>query len=152
MRLLEHSAHGNAANGARQLKRSCRNRALADGYGDGFTGVPFAVEHALDPFFARNQTGFFRWQIDAGAVSEAQMRCIVGDPVDAEALSHVIEENIARLYDRFMQIHYAVRALSIDPTLELPAIKRCVRRAKRSEACGRDFVLEHSGGHDDLED
>src|SRR6266404_303870 len=151
MRLLEHSAHGNAANGARQLKRRSRNRALADGYGDGFTGVPFAVEHALHPFFARNQTGFFRWQIDAGAMSEAQMRCIVGNSVDAEALPDVVEENIARLHDRFVQIHEAVRTLPENPALELATIESGVGRTKSGEAGRGNFVFEHGGGHDDLE-
>src|SRR5258708_5144114 len=80
------------------------------------------------------------------------MRGVIGYAVDAQALAHVVEKDIARLYDCLVQIHDAVRALSINPALELPSIECRVRRTKRGEARGRNFVFEHRRGHDDFED
>src|SRR5258708_13515493 len=80
------------------------------------------------------------------------MRRVIGYAVDAQALAHVVEKDIARLHDRLVQIHHAVRALSVDPALELPSIECRVRRTKRGEARGRNFAFEHRRGHDDFED
>src|SRR5712692_2566362 len=79
------------------------------------------------------------------------MRGIIRNPINAQALPHVVKEDVARFYDRFVQIHEAVRALSVYPALELPAIKRSVRWTKCCETCGRHLVFKHGRGHDDLE-
>src|SRR5260221_14059164 len=50
-----------------------------------------------------------------------------------------------------MQAHHTVRTFPIDPTLELPAIKSGVARAKRRERFGRILVLQHGGGGYDFE-
>src|SRR5882762_10032995 len=152
MRLFEDAAHCDATNGIRELQRSCRNRALTNSHRDRFPGVPFAMEHALYPLFTGYESGFLRWQVYAGAMSKPQVRGIIRNPVNSQPLPHVIKEDVARLYDRFMQIHEAVRGLSVYPTLELPAVKRRVRRTKCRETCGRHLVFEHRGGHDDFED
>src|SRR6266404_1455181 len=127
MRLFEDAAHRDSTNGIRELQRSCRDRALPDSYRDRFPGVPFAMENALHPLFTGYKSSFLRWQVYAGAMSKAQVRGIIRNPINAQALSHVVKEDVARLHDRFVQIHEAVRALPIYPALELPAIKRSVR-------------------------
>src|SRR6266850_7139655 len=130
MRLFEDAAHRDSTNGIRELQRSCRNRALTDSHRNRFSGVPFSMEHALHPLFTGYESGFLRWQVYAGAMSKSQVRGIIRNPINAQALPHVVKENVARFYDRFVQIHEAVRALPIYPALELPPIKRSVRWTK----------------------
>src|ERR1700756_3751279 len=102
MRLFEDAAHGDAADYAGELQGCRRYRALANRYGDGFSRVPFAVEHSLHPFLAGDQAALFGGQIDAGAMAEAEVRSVVGDPVNPEALSYVVKEDVARLHNRLV--------------------------------------------------
>src|SRR6267142_7037134 len=152
MRLFEDAAHRNSTNCIRELQRSCGNRALTDSHRNRFSGVPFSMEHALHPLFTGYESGFLRWQVYAGAMSKSQVRGIIRNPDNVQALPHVIKEDVAGLHDRFMQIHEAVRGLSVYPTLELPAVKRRVRWTKCCETCGRHLVFKHCRGHYDLED
>src|SRR6267378_3906642 len=102
MRLFEDAAHRDSTNGIRELQRSCRDRALPDSDGDRFPSVPFAMENALHPLFTGYESGFLRWQVYAGAMSKPQVGGIIRNPINAQALSHVVKENVARFYDRFM--------------------------------------------------
>src|SRR2546429_4322855 len=80
--------------------------------------------------------------------SEAELGAVVGEAVNPEAHSHVVEEDVTRLEDGFVQAHDAVRALPVYPALELPAVKSSVARAKGREAFRRILVLQHGcGGH-----
>src|SRR6266478_5846086 len=148
MRLLENAAHGDSADHARELQGSRDDGSLTGGHRDRVARIPLAMEDPLHPFSGRHQPGQLLWEIDSSLVSEPEFAAIVRKAVDAQAHSSVVEENITGFEDGFVQSHHTMRALPVNPALELPAIEGGVTRAKRREAFRRIFVLQHSsGGH-----
>ena len=108
MWLFENAAHGDPANGVRELQGSGDNGALAGGHRNRFTCVPLAMKDALDPFRGRHQPWQLLGEIDSGLASQTQFTAVVGKAVDAQTHPHVVEENVARFEDRFVQAHNAV--------------------------------------------
>src|SRR6266853_562040 len=151
MRLLENAAHGDPADGVRELQGSGDNGTLAGGHRNRFSRIPLAMKDALDPFRRGHQPGQFFGEIDPGLAAQAQFTTVVRKAINAQAHPDVVEKDIAGLQDCFMQAHHTVRTFPIDPTLELPAIKSGVARAKRRERFGRILVLQHGGGGYDFE-
>src|SRR5712675_296486 len=81
------------------------------------------------------------------------MRCVIRNSINSESLAHVIEEHVTGFSNGGVKIHDAMpRGLAENVTFELPSIEDRVCRTICRETCGRDFVLEHGGGHDDFED
>src|SRR6266478_8265347 len=149
MRLLENAAHGDSADHARELQGSGDDGSLTGGHRDRFARIPLAMEDPLHPFSGRHQPGQLLWEIDSSLVSEPEFTAVVGEAVDAQAHSSVVEKNITGFEDGFVQSHHTMRAFPKDPTLELPAIEGGVTRAKRRETFRRILVFQHScGGHD----
>src|SRR6266478_4577188 len=151
MGLLKNAAHGDAANGVSELQGSGDNGALAGGHRNRFTRIPLAMKDALDPFRGWHQPRQLLGEIDSGLASQTEFSGVVGKAIDAQAHSDVVEKDVTGLEDCFMQAHHTVRTFPIDPTLELPAIKSGVARAKRRERFGRILVLQHGGGGYDFE-
>ncbi len=149
--LFENSATCYSTDHPGKLQRGSRDGALTGGHGDRFTGIPLAMKNALDPFRGRHQPGHFLGEIDSGLVSQAQFTAIVGKSIDAQAHSDVVEEDVTRLEDRFVQAHHTVRALPVNPALELAAVKVGVARAKRREIFRGIFVLQHGRSCHDFE-
>src|SRR5271165_7408723 len=118
MRLLKLSTRSNAANHEGELQRCDRDRPLADGDGNRFTGIPFPVIHALYPFFRRYEAGFFRGEIDSRLGAEAKHFGIFGYAIDTHALADVVKENVARMDDRMVQIHDAMATFTVNVALE----------------------------------
>src|SRR5262249_25699565 len=130
--------------------------SLADGDGNRFACIPFAMEDPLNPFFAGNQAAFFRRKVDAGFLPHTKMRCVVRNAVNTEALANVVKEDIAGLLDRTLKVDRTVGARPlmrpIDPTFELAAIEGAVARAEGRETRRGILVFEHGRSHDDFED
>src|SRR5258708_15625817 len=145
MRLFETAAQGDPADGVRELQGSGDNGTLAGGHRNRFTRIPLAMIDALDPFRGRHQPGQLLGEIDPGLAAQAQFTTVVRKAIDAQAHSDVVEKDVAGLEDCFMQAHHTVRTFPIDPTLELPAIKSGVTRAKRRERFRRIFILQPGG-------
>src|SRR5260370_14326206 len=78
MRLFENAAHGDPANGVCELQGSGDNGALTDGHRNGFTGIPFAMIDALDPFCRRHQPWQLLGEINSGLASQTQFTAVVG--------------------------------------------------------------------------
>jgi len=105
---------------------------------------------ALDPFRGRHQPGQLLGEIDPGlAASPVYYRSKKGDRCPSA---------FRRCRKRCRRIRGLLYAspphrenFPIDPTLELPAIKSGVARAKRRERFGRVLVLQHGGGGYDFE-
>ena len=156
VRLLENSSGGNASDKMGELYGSGGDGALADGDGYGLTGIPFAVEDALDPLFGRHEASFFRRKIDARFVTDAQFIAVVGEAIDAKFHADGIEKDVAGFQDGFVQVSDTVRRRAllggINPTLELAAVERAVARAIGGEAFRDAMVFEHGGGGDNFVD
>ncbi len=82
------------------------------------------VKYALHPFFRRHQPRVFRGKIDSRFCSQPQHFCVLRNPVDTHPLPHVIEEHVARMHDRVVQIDHSVPSLAVDPALEHDARKK----------------------------
>src|SRR5467141_662657 len=109
------------------------------------------MENALDPFRGRHQPRQLLGEIDSRLASEAELAPVVRKTVNAQAHSGIVEKDVARLEDGFVQPHDTMRALSKDPALELAAIESGVAGAKSSEVFRRILVLQHGCSGDDLE-
>src|SRR6267378_7297284 len=83
MGLLKNAAHGDAANGVRELQGSGDNGALAGGHRNRFTRIPLAMKDAPDPFRGRHQPGQLLGEIDTSLTSQPQFTAVVGNAVDA---------------------------------------------------------------------
>src|SRR5207245_7612691 len=108
MRLLEYASRSDSANHARELQRSRGDGALPRRHGDRFTGIPLAMENALDPFCGRHQPGQLLGEIDSRLASEAELAPVVRKAVNAQAHSGIVEKDVARLEDGFVQPHDTV--------------------------------------------
>src|ERR1700730_8606055 len=146
MWLLENAPHGNSTDGARELQRSGGDSTLSSRDGNGFSGIPLAMKHALDPFLGRHQASFFGRKINAGAVAQTHFCGVVREAIDAEFHAHVVEKNVAGIENGFAVVDNAVRALAIHPALKLASIEGGVAGAKRGVALRRHFVFEHGSG------
>ena len=74
---------------------------------------------------------------------------VLGDLVDAEALSHGVEVHVARADDRLVQVHPAVSALL--PAMELVVTEMHAAAAEDALRRIDGVLLERGGGDDDLE-
>src|ERR1700693_213911 len=99
--------------GTRQLHGRDRYGALADGHRDGFAGVPLLPEIADLPCRRRHGTLGFVLEVNTGLWPQSSLVGIKGDLIDTRAVTHVIEINIARLHDAFMQGNGSVSALQV---------------------------------------
>src|SRR5260370_17853299 len=102
------------------------------------------MENTLERFSGRHQPGQLLGKIDSRFASEAELAPVVRKTVNAQSHSGIVEKDVARLEDGFVQPHDTMRALSKDPALELAAVKSSIARATRSEVFRGIFVLEHS--------
>src|SRR5258708_25804466 len=109
------------------------------------------MKDALDPFRRRHQPGQLLGQIDASLAPQAQLTAVVRKAVDAQTHPSVVEKDVTGFEDCFVQAHNAVRTLPVNPTLELPAIKSGVARAKSCERLGGILVFQHGRGGNDFE-
>src|SRR5262249_32786689 len=108
MRLHEFATGGDASNEPSELQGSRCDGTLADGYGNRFAGIPAAMKCTLHPFLAGHEARFFRGQVDAGLVAQAHTAGVFGDDVNAQSHAERVEENVAGLVDRAMDIDCAV--------------------------------------------
>src|SRR5882762_2169586 len=100
------------------------------------------MKHPLDPFGRRHQPLFFRRKIDSGLMSEAQFGAVIRKAVNSQPHADVVEKNVARLEDGFVQTHDAVGTLSVNPAFELSSIECRIAWTKRGEILRRDFVFQ----------
>ena len=150
--MLENAAHGDAADGARELQRSGGDSALAGGDGNSFAGIPLAMEYTFSPFRRRHQAGFFGREINAGAMAQAHFGGVVREAINAQLHAYVVEKNVAGIEDGFTKVDDAVRTLSVDPALKLASVKSGVAGAEGGVAFRGNFVFQHGGGGNDFED
>src|SRR5207237_9342022 len=85
----------------------------------------------------------------AGRAAEPETVGVLGDAVGAESASHLIEEDVARLDDRPVEVHAAVAALL--PAAEEVIAERDAARAGHAGERGHDALLERPGRDGDLE-
>jgi len=88
-------------------------------------------------------------EADAGRQAEAEPACVLGDAVDAEALTRLVEEHVARLDDRAVEAHAAVPTLfpaAEEVAAELDAAGAGDPPGRRDGSC-----LERPRRHRDLE-
>ena len=81
--------------------------------------------HTLDPIFRRDQAGLFAWQINSGALAEAEAGGVLVDAVDSEQFADVVKVDVAGSDDALVKIHGAVGVIA----MEYAAVKRRVTRA-----------------------
>src|SRR6202140_2505983 len=151
MRLLKNAAHGDTADGARQLQRGGGDGALTGGDRYGFAGVPLAMEDALHPLLGRHQARLFRRQVDSCFVANAHFGGVISQAVDAQLHAHVIEKNIAGIENGFAEIHDSMRTFPEHPALELAAVEIGIAGTKRGVTLRRNFIFQHGRSGDDFE-
>ena len=108
------------------------------------------VINALDPFFGGHESRLFARQIYSRAPAETKAHGVVGNFVDAEPLSDVVEKNVAGIHDGFVETYFSM-SLGF-PAVERASIEAGVTRAIDAVAFGHRFRFEHGGGHDDFKD
>src|SRR6202166_1401030 len=151
MRLFKNAAHGDAADGARQLQRRGGDGALTGGDRYGFAGIPLAMEDALDPLLRRHQARLFGRQIDPCFMANAHFGGVVSKAVDAQLHAHVIEKNIAGLENGFAKIDHSVGTLSEYPAFELTAVEIGIAGTEGGVTFRRNFIFQHGRSGDDFE-
>ena len=131
-------------------------RALADGNGNGFTGVPLAVKCAFDPWLGRHQPRFLGGKVNASAVTDAKQIAVISKAINAEFHADGVEKDVAGFQDGIVQVSGSVRSGArlggIDITFELAAVEGAVAWAIGGETFGDGVVFEHCSGGDDFED
>src|SRR6202030_1734861 len=150
MRLLKNAAHGDAADGARQLQRRGGDRALTGGDRYGFASVPLAMEYALHPFLRGHQARLFGRQVDPCFMTNAHFGGVVSEAVDAQLHAHVIEKNITGIKNGFAKIHDTMRTFPVHPTFELAAVESGIAGTKRGVTFRGNFIFQHGRGGDDF--
>src|ERR1700731_1869521 len=109
MRLMKCAAERDAPDGVGNLHRRDDRRSLADRNRNRLARIPFLVEYPFLPGFRRYQADIFTRQIDAGLASQAQLGGVVRDAIYTQQLSDVKKIDVARMDDRVVQIHFAMR-------------------------------------------
>src|SRR5262249_40329342 len=121
MRPGEISARGDAADSIRHLHWRHRQRALADGYRDRLSRIPFLTIEFFLPGRRRHRAIFLIGKINAGFSAEAKLSGIIRHLIDAHVLAQIVEEYVAGMDNRLMHIHSAVPFMF--PTIERAPVK-----------------------------
>src|SRR5262249_41283377 len=109
MRLVPDTAHRKAADSGGELERGDGQRALSDGNGDRFSGIPLLPAVPYLPVGGGYDSLGLVGEIDAGPVAVARHIGVEGDLVDTHAVTDVVEIDIAGLDDAAMQRDGSVR-------------------------------------------
>src|SRR5215471_1236386 len=152
MWLLEDTARCDSTNGVRTLHRWGRDRSLSDGHLNRRARIPLVMKNALHPLFRRHEPGLFRGQVNAGFRAKPQHLRVFCNGVDAHALAHVIEEDVARMHNRVVQAHCTMASFSKHPALELAPVESSVTWTKCRETLRYRLGFQHRRGHHNLED
>src|ERR1700733_11868028 len=102
---MPHAAHGQPADGYRQLDRSHLNIALTDGCRDRIAFIPLLALKSQLPASGRQNSFDFTWKIDSGFLSQPSHLSVLRDRIDPDASARVIKIHVAGLDDRMMQVN-----------------------------------------------
>src|SRR5262249_61318261 len=106
----------------RHLDRGGGDVRLADHAREGLAGEPRLLEPALLPRGARDRARILVVEPDAGREAEAEVVRPLCHQVDAEALAHLVEVDVARLDDRLVEGDRAVPLLLPPLAILLPQL------------------------------
>src|SRR5262249_42563924 len=101
---------------------------------EGRAGEPGTMEPALLPLRVGNRACLLVLEPDPGGEPETEAPRVLGDQVDAEALSGLVEEHVARLDDGLVEAHVTVPAMA--PAAEEVVAERNATAAAAARAGG----------------
>ena len=129
---------------------------MASSYRNHFALIPLPVQDALGPPRGRHQAALLRRKIDAGFVPDAEVAGVVGEAVNANTQTDIVEKNVAGLQNRPMKVGNAVGLRSrlgvVNPAMVLPAEEVGITGAISCKALLGNMVFQHGRGGDNLED
>src|SRR5881398_3655751 len=110
MRGVEHTAARQSSDRRSELERRDLQVALADGYRDGLTGIPFLALHTNLALGRRDYARGLTREINPGFPSHAGQLRILGDILDTDEIPHVVKINIAGMNQAGQQVYGAMSA------------------------------------------